>query len=718
MPGFTVEGTGDSGRAETSGQVLDSLRREATARLLPLLGQALQGERARLERDRMALGPDGRGAEALAEDLAGVSVLSSELIRHEQRWQKALTDVFAAWPDSPVARRVDEFSLLSDDQLQAQLIGQPVAEALDRRFESIRDILDRRLHSMAMSMGYRQRPCNPLAARFLVECFLQAFGVRDCGRRLRSALLRRYELLLDGALGPLYAWVNTRLAESGQALAGESDHALLLSSLGVPADGLQRPHGTSWEPGSAAAAAAPAWQTGGPANATQAARPVDAPRGNLMRRYMRRLRDAQPRTGTATRSLRPEEFQAALSLLQAERVLPGRNTPHAQRMQFGLYRSAAGLGIDRREVEFSPEQEDALALVGVLFDRLATCHLLRPDAAERLSLLALPYLYLALDDARLFESSSPPAMQLLSVLVELWDGADGTDDGSRELLALADRASAAILDSAHGDGRVFPSQLAQIDAALAPGRRRAEAAERRAWQALRGRERLDAARREASLHIARRMRDRPLLPSVAAFLDGEWRQALAQAWLREGPASDRYREMLSLGDALLDVDALAIGHGGSAVADRLLDILPALRECCVQCGVAEAAIDAQLAGLVAEHASPTPRSVHAPTVADDEEPGSVESGAADGAPAAADGFAEGQRFVQPGASGTARVLRLAWRSGLTGACLLVNLAGMKELLLAPAALRARLADGSLQARPLGGAVAVALDGIAERARAA
>lgn len=717
MPGFTVEGTGDGGRTETPGQVLDGLRREATARLLPLLGQALQDERVRLERDRMALGPDGRGAEVLAEDLAGVSVLSSELIRHEQRWQKALTEVFAAWPDSPVARRVDEFSLLSDDQLQAQLIGQPVAEALERRFESIRDILDRRLHSMAMSMGYRQRPCNPLAARFVVECFLQAFGARDCGRRLRGALLRRYELLLEGALGPLYAWVNTRLAESGQALAGESDHTLLLSSLGVAADGIKRPHRTSWEPASTGPAT-PAWQSGGPATTTQAARPVDAPRGNLMRRYMRRLRDAQPRAGTATRSFRPEEFQAALSLLQAERALPGRDTPHAQRMQFGLYRSAAGLGIDRREVEFSPEQEDALALVGVLFDRLATRHLLLPEAAERLSLLALPYLHLALDDARLFESSSPPAMQLLSVLVELWDGADGTDDGSRELLTLADRASAAIVDSAHGDGRVFPSQLAQIDAALAPGRRRAEAAERRAWQALRGRERLDAARREASLHIARRMRDRPLLPSVASFLDGEWRQALAQAWLREGPASDRYREMLSLGDALLDVDALAVGHGGSAVADRLLDILPALRECCVQCGVAEAAIDAQLAGLVAEHASPTPRSVHAPTVADDEQSGALESHTAEEGPVAADGFAEGQRFVQPGASGAARVLRLAWRSGLTGACLLVNLAGMKELLLAPATLRARIADGSLQARPLGGAVAVALDEIAERARAA
>ena len=205
-----------------------------------------------------------------------------------------------------------------------------------------------------------------------------------------------------------------------------------------------------------------------------------------------------------------------------------------------------------------------------------------------------------------------------------------------------------------------------------------------------------------------------VLPAVAAFIDGEWRQALVQAWLREGAESDRYREVVSLGDALIEVDALAAGNGGSGVADRLLGILPALRECCVQCGVDESATDAQLAGLVAEHASPTPRQVHAPTplTGDGVDETPIESDT----PPAALTFAEGQRFIQPSASGPARVLRLAWRSTLTGGCLLVNAAGAKELLLSPTALQARVADGRLLPRPLGGAVAVALQDMAERAR--
>ncbi len=714
MPGFTVQGAGDSGRAETPAQVLDGVRREAAARLVPLLGETLRLERARLEAERAAPTLDVRSADAIADDLTGLSVLGAGLMQHEQAWQKAFAIVFAAWPEPPVARRLDQFSLLSDDQLQAQLIGQPVAEALDRRFESVRDVIDRRLYSLAAAMGYRQRPANPLAARFVVDCFLQAFGAQDCSRRLRAALLRRHEALLDGALGALYAWCNTRLAEAGYALAGDTDHFSLVSGLGVPG-GLEPAASRPWERDDTPPPGTPAWQTGGP-RATQASRPADAPRGNLLRRHARTLRDARrDELDAATRSFRAEEFQAVLSLLQAERTLPLPEAAHAVRMREGLQRVAGGLGIDRRAVAFSAEQDDAISLIGALFDLLVSRHLLLPEARERLAGLTLPYLHLAIEDPQLFEASSPPAMQLLSLLVELWDGADPGDEQSAELLALADRVAVAVIDGAHGDGRVFPAQLAQVDAVLAQHRRRTEAVERRTWQALRGRERLDAARRQAAADVAERLCDRPLLPTVAAFLDGEWRQALVQAWLREGAASDRYREMLSLGDALVDVDALAAGNGGSAIADRLLGILPALRDCCVQCGVDETATDAQLAGLIAEHASPTPRSVHAPTPLGGDDDGTCPAEHPEGDVAVSE-FTEGQRFVQPGAAGPGRVLRLAWRSTLTGGCLLVNATGAKELMLTPAALRARVADGHLQPRAPGGAVASALERMTAGAR--
>jgi len=706
MP-VSTQGPGDALRTETPAQLMEALRREATARLLPLLGETLRVERARLQRALDESTHDTPAREADTEDLSSLTVLAAELIQHEHRWQKALGEVFAAWPEVPVARR-SGFSLLSDDELQAQLIGQPVAEALDRRFESIRDIIDRRLHTLAARLQYRTRPSNPLAARFLVHAFLHAFEAGDCGRRLRASLLRRHETLLDAELGGFYAWCNTRLADAGCAMAGDSDHASLIAGLGGSMDAVPANKTRIWEQGNAVA------RSGGTASAIRA----DAPRGNLLRRHARRQRDARrAELDAAERSFRRDEFLSTLALLQSERSLPPGDT-HAVRLREGLYAVAAGLGIDRRAVSFDGEQDEALILVGALFDLIAARHQLTPAARERLALLAVPWLHLALEDAQLFEPSSPPAMQLLSALVELWDGVDPDDPQSLELQALADRAADAVLDGPHGDGRVFPAQLAQIDAALAGSRRRAEAVERRTWQALRGRERLDAARRQARLELERRLEGRPLLPSVAGFLDVEWRQALAQAWLRDGATSDRYREVLSLGDALVESDGLAAENGGTAVADRLLGILPALRDCCAQCGADADATEARLAGLVAEHASPTTRQVHAPTPPDGDDAPLLPDDADPDAGLADTTFAEGQRFVQPDGAGAGRRLRLAWRSSLSGACLLVNTTGAREWLLMPDALHAMIEAGQLQVRPGGGAVSQALATLAAQAGSA
>lgn len=705
MP-VSTQGPGDTSRADTPAQLMEVIRREATARLLPLLGEALRTERVRLQHAADEAPPDAAGRDEHVEDLISLTVLAAELIQHELRWQKALSEVFAAWPDPPVTHARSAFSLLSDDELQAQLIGQPVAEALDRRFESVRDIIDRRLHTLAGRLHYRGRPSNPLASRFLVDCFLRAFEAGDCGRRLRASLLRRHEALLDAELGALYAWCNTRLAEAGCALAGDSDHAALIAGLGGSTDALPANKTRIWEQGNAVARSG--------AGLPPAAH-ADAPRGNLLRRHARRQRDARrAELDAAERSFRRDEFLSTLALLQSERSLPPGES-HAIRLREGLYAVASGLGIDRHTVAFDSEQDEALILVAALFDLLAARHQLAPAARERLALLAVVWLHLALEDAHLFEPSSPPAMQLLSALVELWDGVDPDDPQSIEQQLLADRVADAVLDSPHGDGRVFPAQLAQIDGALSANRRRAEAVERRTWQALRGRERLDAARRQARLELARRLEGRPLLPSVAGFLDVEWRRALAQSWLRDGETSDRYREVLSLGDALVESDGLAANDGGSAVADRLLGILPALRDCCAQSGDDAAATEARLAGLVAEHASPTPRQVHAPTPPTDEDAPLLPDDADPQAGLADTTFAEGQRFVQPAGAGAARTLRLAWRSSLSGACLLVNATGAREWLLMPADLHAMIEAGQLQARPGGGAVSQALATLATQA---
>ncbi len=697
----TFDGSGGSPRSDAGpAQVVDMLRREAVARLVPLLGETLRGERARLT----ALQTGGQPPEGTGESLTNLTILAAELIEHEQRWQKSLGEIFAAWPHAPVARAQTGYSLVSDVELQAQLIGQPVAEALDKRFAYVRDIIDKRLWSLAAQLGFAQRPTNPLAAHHLVDAFLAAFTVQDCSPDLRRALLRRYELLLETHLGTLYEWCNARLADTGHAMASSNDHVSLVAS----------GHGQVWERGNAIAPSGASWQR----SMTGGAPAGDGPRGALLRTHARRVRaTAQGDRVAPARLFRQEEFMSTLGLLQADRRLPGPGARHGSRMRAGLYAGASQLGIEQRDVGLTPDQDDAIDLVGRLFDALAAGHLLTDSAQQRLAIMTLPYLYLALDDPRLFDDPPPPAMALLGQLLTLWDGAAEED----ELHVLGDRIADAVVAAAHGDTAVFARGLAQIDAGLAPARRRAEANERRTWQAIRGRERLGAARRDADAALRACLDGRPVTGAVASFLDAQWRQALVQTWLRDGPDSPRYEEIRGLGDALVGTDSLAAGAAGTEVADRLLAILPALRTCCQQCGLDETTLEQQIAGLVAELASPTSTRRISEVIAlagDDDvaEDAPVLDAAADARGADTPEIVEGQRFIQPGVDGPGRQLRLAWCSPLTGACLLVNASGTKERLLAPSALRAMIRDGSLQPRPGGGAVGAALQDMARHAR--
>src|SRR5699024_107358 len=129
------------------------------------------------------------------------------------------------WPDPPDQAAADAFGLVSDEELQAQLIGQPVTGALERRHADVLDTIDKRLWSLAAVMGGRVRPENPFSPRHVVDGFLQAFTAADCGQRLRGELLGHCERLAGKRLAEAYAWCNRQLADAGFALASASDYA-------------------------------------------------------------------------------------------------------------------------------------------------------------------------------------------------------------------------------------------------------------------------------------------------------------------------------------------------------------------------------------------------------------------------------------------------------------------------------------------------------------
>lgn len=691
-----VAGSGRGARhaAPPPAQLLDALRRGFAARLLPLLADMQAATDAELRR-RIA---DDQVAGSLDDQLTNLAILRRDASRYERRWQERMADPFADWPRRTAkVARLDAYALVSDDELQAQLIGQPVIEALERRFVDVLDIIDSRLWSLAASLGGESRPGNPFAPRTLIESLLGTFPIEECDAELRQGLLRHYERLAGDRLGEVYTWVNTQLADAGHAMSGASDYATLIAqSAGGAGEGVDRT--ALWSHDNALRPTESSWRKArGPAGDAS-----DAERGNLLRQRVRASRDgaaAEVQAGAPVRrEFSDKEFLSVLSLQQGNETpanpvaVPGAIGPSLRET---LVQGAASLGMSRETTAPSPLQEDAIDLVGALFDGLRTHCALSPKADARLARLAWAYLRLALDDPYLFDVPGHPALAALSAIVALWDGNTGTGDQDAELHALADEVADAIANDYHGNDAVFDRVQATLEARLEPFRKRAGIAERRAWQSILGHERLQAARSDADAQLAQRLQGRALLASVARFLGDQWRQSLVHAWLREGIGSDRYCDALAVGDAIIAVDEDAAHARGHAVAEGLLALEQPLRDCYVACGLDESGANALLAALVSEIAQPDAKRMPSPfTPLAAEQTQQDAPRDVDAAPV----LEPGQVVLMRGDDAAAQWLRVAWISPVSGRHLLVNRQGMRHALMSAAEIAMGIGNGALTPR--------------------
>lgn len=674
------------------GPLLDALRQGFTLRLLPSVAEAQHAAEAELRKLRDA----GPLSDELAEALANLTVLGSHASEYERRWQRHIGDAFADWPQPPPKLASDDaYALVSEEELQAQLVGQPLIEAMDRRFHDILDVIDRRLWSLAIKLDSQARPSNPLAPRIVVNAFLDSFPPSECDPPLRAMLLRQYERVASKHLTGIYAWCNTMLSQGGLDLTSTGGHAMSFASTAALVEPSAR---GAWS----AADRLPPGESGSqkPRHGAGSGKPDTAGvsgRGALLRELMLQQRGDDRDDPQDMRELGDMEFFAVLSLLHWDEAATSRaGNDIAGFLRQSMQAGAGQLGMHPDQTRPSPAQETAIDLVGQLLDRLLQDYQLREAATALLAGLAPAFLHLAMSDPALFDEPGHPAMQLLSKLVENWDCNRGEDDTDAELLALADATATALIENYPGDEAAFVHALDDIRAALEPHRRRAEIAERRVVQSLQGRERLQLARIEADRRLHQQLHGRPLLATVADFLGEQWRQSLVQGWLKHGPESQHFAEAVKVGEQIARLDDDAAHARGHALAEGLLALQDPLRQCYVACGLDESGANMLLAQLVSELAQPdAARRVHGYTpLAGSDDPG-TQSGSGD---AESPDLKPGQAFAHTAAGKPPQWLKLAWQSQVSGACLLVDRRGARQLLLLPGQLREMLAAGSLAMR--------------------
>lgn len=279
------------------------------------------------------------------------------------------------------------------------------------------------------------------------------------------------------------------------------------------------------------------------------------------------------------RPISSNEMISVLSLLQSEipdgvrAAIQDPSQSVVQRIKGEVLANARQLGIDPEMACLSPVDEDAIDLVGMLFDVLLDERQLKGSARELIGRMVVPFIKVALLDRRMFLRKEHPARRLLNSVAEACEGNDGETPAERTLLAKAEEVVQRLSIEFNENVAIFQTLEDEFRCFMDQHRKRVDLAERRASEAQQGKERLEAARAFAQVELDRRVANTALPPALDVVMRRYWTHHLVVLQLREGVESDATRSALACGDALLAMAQAA--HGGEAALAALLPQLSA-----------------------------------------------------------------------------------------------------------------------------------------------
>ncbi|WP_187775809.1 DUF1631 family protein [Luteimonas suaedae] len=749
-------------RARSSGsrageRVLETLKRDAVTELVGVLS----GFWSSIEEQVRLAALAGHDFSAAQEDRVAVIALSHRALELATRYREAIESAFERWhAPGKEQRRVESLELMSEGELEIHLAGQQITELLEHQFLHPLAQLDERLEALAASLGIEGRPLNPLRPEVAVSAFVDLFQPDDLTPGLRMMVFHQFDKRLPKVLAEVYAKANTTLqtaAFGGHGVAtvrrsgGYEPHASARrDEARAPRIGEQAAEGWVPDGGTVENIGATAPGGGGQRAVGEGQRsgPSSADSGGMPLRYRDLVREqlqawrargglhvgsadagisvaeevealAEAASEAEGQVLGTEDMLNIASLLQGDdpgpytRALAGEDKRAlAEVIRAEILGGVRQLGFDPEKTRFSADEEDAIDLVGILFQSLCEANELLQRSRSLYGRLVVPYVKVALTDDSMFNRRNHPARQLLDALTEACDGNTGETAQDKETLDKAEHAVDRVVEEYQEDQAVFELAAAELRDQLDQQRRRSELAEKRVAESIHGRERLQMARRNAEGLVASRMADRPLTAPVGHFLDQHWRHYLTQTWLRDGPESERHHAAIGLGDAMVQVDADAAQVRGAAVADQLLALQVPLGECYSSCGLDAAAARDAMARIISALAMPdTPRSVRTPNGGEiDDGPGDdsiaplrlaggTDAVACDPAIAARMRrlrVGQGLRLIDRGGHETAA--RIAWISPLTSRFLIVNRRGVRKMVVSPEELALLVASGRVVVR--------------------
>jgi hypothetical protein len=486
------------------------------------------------------------GASAGAPSLEAMRVLRLSRNPLEQAYTKHFDSGFEALlrQIKPETSGTQVLSLVEADQLEAQLASEVVVEAIIRAHGPALEAIERRFAAMVGVMKIDTR-LNPLSAASLANGLQLAQSDMPLPDNLRVVLFKIYEREMVQSLGILLTELNARMAAAG-----------VLPELGNPrpADA-QLPH-VAMGSGSAVAAAAAMR-----ADALADDRATFDALCQLLHSWRPNAGGAfQASAGPGAANRRPlaiNEMVSVLSLLQPQvptvvnDAMENAELSLAQLIKQEMLQNATRIGLPPDQVRMAPEHEDAVDLVGMLFDVLFDERDFEAQARTMISRLVVPYVKAAVIDRRLFQFKTHPARRLLNSLSEAVEGNRGEGPQERELLGKAEETVDRLVAEFNEDIAIFETLEQELRSFLEQHHRRIDLAERRATEAQRGQERLEQARGQAATELESRLTGNALPAALQEFLSRGWSHHLSMIALREGPECQAWNAALGVADSLI-----------------------------------------------------------------------------------------------------------------------------------------------------------------------
>lgn len=434
----------------------------------------------------------------------------------------------------------NELSLLDEEELEEQLASEQVAQAIERKHGGILVKLDSQFSQLAGGIEINGR-LNPVGPGHLAQALRAGLRGCDLAASARLVLFKLYEQALLPALTDFYAEMSKRLAAGG--IAGIAQKT--------------------------APASAPA-----PAPEPQQAPPLPRREDSHVRDelfvalhgLLEDYRAAQRAAGNGYAGM--EQARANLPPLA-----PGQSLPLLSRLQRELPESvhlavadpkqslaaqikrelmlqAEQMGIGQPGAPLAAQDEDAIDLVGMLFEVLLNERKFEDKVRRVFTKMIVPYTKVAMLDRRVFMHKTHPARRMLNAVAEACDGNNGETALERELLERVQGLVERLVAEFNEDLAIFEALQEEFNGFLEQHRKRVELAERRAAEAQRGRERLEQARAVAAMELAMLMGAREAPSAIADLLRRYWTHHLALVILRDGTESDRFAQARASGEQL------------------------------------------------------------------------------------------------------------------------------------------------------------------------